>query len=125
MANIRIERTNDDIQRALSSLLRNVKDPRIAGSMLSITGVKTTGDLRYAQIYISALSIENENELLKGLKSAAGYLRREMGAILNLRYTPELQFYIDKSIERGAHISRIINSLHISKEDAKYGDGSE
>jgi len=117
MANNRIERTNDDIQRVLSGLLRNVKDPRLNKGMLSITDVKTTGDLRYAQVYISALSVSDEKELLKGLKSASGYLRRELGSILNLRYTPELQFHLDKSIEQGAHISKILNTLGVPGEE--------
>ncbi len=113
----RIGRTNDDIQRVLSNLLRNVKDPRLSKSMLSVTAVRTTSDLRFAQVYISALSIENEKELMKGLKSASGYLRHELGERLSLRYTPELQFHIDKSIEQGANISKILNSLDIPKED--------
>ena len=117
MANNRIERTNDDIQRVLANLLRNIKDPRVAKSMISITDVKTTGDLRYAQVFISGLNVENEKELMKGLKSASGYLRHELGSILDLRYTPELQFVFDKSIEQGAHISKILNSLDIPKED--------
>jgi len=123
MANNRIERTNDDIQRVLSGLLRNVKDPRLSKGMLSITDVKTTGDLRYAQVYVSALSINDEKELLKGLKSASGYLRRELGSILNLRYTPELQFHLDKSIEQGAYISKILNTLDIPGEEG--GDDGE
>ena len=117
MANNRIERINDDIQRVLAELLRNVKDPRLKQGMLSITDVKTTPDLRYAQVYISALSVSDEKELLKGLKSASGYLRRELGSILNLRYTPELQFKLDKSIEHGVHISRILDSLDIPGEE--------
>ena len=117
MPSNRIGRTNDDIQRALANILRTVKDPRLGKSMLSITGVETTSDLRYAQIYISSLSIENEKELLKGLKSASGYLRHELGQVLTLRYTPELQFHIDRTIEQGAHISKIIHSLDIPKED--------
>lgn len=125
MANNRIGRTNDDIQRVLSNLLRNVKDPRLQKSMLSITDVQTTSDLRYAQVYISGLSIENEKELMKGLKSASGYLRHELGASLDLRYTPELQFHIDKSIEQGAHISKIINTLDITREDKDGASGQD
>ncbi len=121
MASNRIGRTNDDIRRVLANLLRNIKDPRVAKSMISITDVKTTSDLRYAQVFISALNAENEKELMKGLKSASGYLRHELGSILDLRYTPELQFHLDKSIEQGAHISKILNSLDIPKEDEENG----
>ncbi|NLL46247.1 MAG: 30S ribosome-binding factor RbfA [Clostridiales bacterium] len=121
MASNRIERINEDIQRVLSGLLRNVKDPRLNKGMLSITAVQTTGDLRYAQVYVSALAVSDEKELLKGLKSASGYLRRELGSILKLRYTPELQFHLDKSIEHGAHISKILNTLDIPGEEGQDG----
>ena len=111
MAGTRIQRINEDIQRELSALLRNVKDPRLHQGMLSITGVDTTGDLRYAKVYISVLGEFDAKELKKGLKSAAGYFRRELGSRLNLRYTPELIFELDSSIARGAHISRLLNEL--------------
>ena len=117
MASNKIQRINEDIQRELSSLLRNVKDPRLQQGMMSITGVDTTGDLRYSKIYISVLGSFDEKELKKGLKSASGYLRREIGSRLNLRYTPELIFELDPSIERGAHISKLLNELEISGSD--------
>ncbi|MDD6188355.1 MAG: 30S ribosome-binding factor RbfA [Clostridiales bacterium] len=114
MASNKIQRINEDIQRELSSLLRNIKDPRLQQGMISITGVDTTGDLRYSKIYISVLGSFDEKELKKGLKSASGYLRREIGSRLNLRYTPELIFEMDHSIERGAHISKLLNELEKS-----------
>ena len=92
MASNRIARINDAIQKELSALLRTVKDPRVAEGMLTITHVDTTSDLRYARVYISALNCPDEKALLKGLKSAAGYLRHELGSRVDLRYTPELQF---------------------------------
>ena len=114
MASNKIQRINEDIQRELSGLLRNVKDPRLQQGMISITGVDTTGDLRYSKIYISVLGSFDETELKKGLKSASGYLRREIGNRLNLRYTPELIFELDPSIARGAHISKLLNELEKS-----------
>lgn len=117
MANNRIGRINEDIQREVSALLRNVKDPRLNKGLISITGVDTTGDLRYSKIYISVLGEVNEKELKQGLKSASGYLRREIGSRLNLRYTPELIFELDSSIARGAHISKILNSLESDERD--------
>ena len=90
MAKNRIHRINEEVQRELASLLRTVKDPRVKDTMLSITHVDTTTDLRYAKIYVSALDKTQEKEALKGLKSAAGYLRRELGAALQLRYTPTI-----------------------------------
>ena len=111
MASNKIQRINEDIQRELSGLLRNVKDPRLQQGMISITGVETTGDLRYSKIYISVLGSFDEKELKKGLKSASGYLRREIGNRLTLRYTPELIFELDPSLARGAHISKLLNEL--------------
>ena len=109
MASNRIGRINDEIRRELSELLRSVKDPRVSGSMLTITHVDTTTDLRYARVYVTALDRTGEKDLMKGLKSASGFLRRELGHRLDLRYTPELQFIADDSIAHGAHI---LDMLH-------------
>ena len=109
MASNRIGRVNDEIRRELSELLRSVKDPRVSGSMLTITHVDTTTDLRYARVYVTALDRTGEKDLMKGLKSASGFLRRELGQRLDLRYTPELQFLADDSIAHGAHI---LDMLH-------------
>ena len=111
MASNRIGRINGEIQQELASLLRSVKDPRVAEAMLTVTHVDTTSDLRYARVYVSALNCEDEKGLLKGLKSAAGFLRRELGSKLSLRYTPELQFCVDDSIAYGAHILDMLNHV--------------
>ena len=111
MASKRIGRINGEIQQELASLLRSVKDPRVAEAMLTVTHVDTTSDLRYARVYVSALNCEDEKGLLKGLKSAAGFLRRELGSKLSLRYTPELQFFVDDSIAYGAHILDMLNHV--------------
>ncbi|MEL4106509.1 30S ribosome-binding factor RbfA [Oscillospiraceae bacterium WX1] len=121
MSSNKIGRTNEDIQRVMSTLLRNVKDPRIQQGMLSITAVDTTGDLRYSNIYLSVLGLQSEKELMKGLKSASGFLRRELGSALSLRYTPELLFHLDKSIEHGAAINKILADL-TEKEDGDQHD---
>lgn len=118
MASNKLQRTNDDIQFVLSNLLRQVKDPRVnQGRLVSITRCETTGDLRYCKVYVSFLGEVNEKEFKKGVKSAAPWLRRELGMALNLRYTPELIFELDHSIEYGAHINTIIESLNIPGED--------
>ena len=122
MANNRIGRINEEIQRELANLMRSLKDPRLQSGLLTITHVDTTPDLRYSRIFVSALDKSQEKEMLKGLKSAAGYLRRELGSALKLRYTPELVFQLDKSIEYGAHINTVINNLDISPEE---DDGDE
>lgn len=119
MASNKLGRTNDDIQRVISSLLRNVKDPRVQQGMISVTRVETTGDLRYSKIWLSVLGMKDEKEFKKGLKSASGWLRRELGSAMNLRYTPELVFEVDHSIEYGAHISQVINSLDIKQDEGE------
>ena len=109
MANNRISRINEDIQRTLSELIRRLKDPRVSGvGMVSIIRVDTTGDLRYARVWVSVLDKSQEKDVLRGLKSASCFLRRELGRTLNLRYTPELQFIADDSIAYGAHILEIL-----------------
>lgn len=115
MPSNKLARTNDDIQFALSRLLRDVKDPRVQQGMISVTRVETTGDLRYAKVWLSVLGLDDEKEFKKGLKSASGWLRKELGASMSLRYTPELVFEIDHSIEYGAHISQVISSLDTDK----------
>ena len=98
MASNRIGRINEEIQRELAEQLRRLKDPRVSQvGMVSVTRVDTTGDLRYAKVYISVLD-----------KSASGFLRRELGRSLQLRYTPELQFIADDSIAYGAHILEVL-----------------
>lgn len=117
MASNRIGRINEEIQRELSDLLRSLKDPRVQATMISVTRVETTPDLRYSKIYVSFLDKSKAADALKGLKSAAGYLRRELGAALQLRYTPELQWQEDDSITRGAHMLDLLNALNIPKDD--------
>ena len=118
MASNRIGRINEEIQKELSDLLRNLKDPRVQNTMISITRVETTPDLRYAKIYVSFLQKDCAKEAIKGLKSAGGYLRRELGRSLNLRYTPELQWALDDSITYGARMLKLINSLEVNHDEA-------
>lgn len=119
MASNKLARTNDDIQRVLSALLREIKDPRVQQGMISVTRVETTGDLRYSKIWLSVLGMKDEKEFKRGLKSASGWLRRELGSSMNLRYTPELVFEIDHSIEHGAHISQMISALDIKHDEGE------
>ena len=116
--NNRLERTNEDVRYVLSQLLPRVKDPRVQqGDLISITRAEVTGDLRYCKVYVSVLGELNEKEFKRGIKSAAPWLRRELGSALQLRYTPELIFELDKSIAHGAHMSALIDALEIPKED--------
>ena len=117
MASNRISRINEEIQRELSEQFRRLKDPRVSQTgMVSITRVDTTGDLRYARIYISALDKSQEKEVLKGLKSAAGFLRRELGRSLQLRRVAQLQFVADDSIQHGAHILEVLRQVEQQDE---------
>ena len=125
MANNRLARTNDDIQRVLSELLRNVKDPRVQQGMISVTRVETTGDLRYAKVWLSVYGMKDEKEFKRGLKSASGWLRKELASSMNLRYTPELVFELDHSIEYGAHINELISSLDIRQDEEDTGAEEE
>ena len=108
MAGNRINRINEEIQRELASLFRTLKDPRLQSGLVSITRVDTTGDLRYCRVSVSVLEQDAVKDIMRGLRSASGYLRRELGHRLNLRYTPELQFVADDSIASGAHILEVL-----------------
>ena len=117
MASNRINRINEEIQKSLSDALRTVKDPRVSGTMISVTRVETTPDLRYAKVYVSFLEENKAADAMKGLKSAGGYLRREVSNALKLRYTPELVWALDDSITYGAKMLKLINSLEVSHDD--------
>ena len=98
-------------------MIRNLKDPRVQDTMISITHVETTPDLRWAKVYVSFLQEERAKDAMAGLKSAGGYLRRELGSALNLRYTPELNWALDDSITYGAKMMKLINSLEVNKDE--------
>ena len=117
MASNRINRINEEIQKELSSLLRTVKDPRVQDTMISITRVETTPDLRYTKVYVSFLQEEKAKEAMKGLQSAGGWIRRQLGTNLKLRYSPEIVWALDDSITYGAHMLNLINSLGVKHDD--------
>ena len=117
MASNRIGRINAEIQQELSSLLRTVKDPRVQDVMISITRVETTPDLRYTKVYVSFLQEDKAAEAMKGLKSAAGFLRRQLGTNLRLRYAPEIVWALDDSITYGARMLGLINSLGVKHDE--------
>ena len=117
MASNRINRINEEIQKELSSLLRTVKDPRVQDTMISITRGETTPDLRYTKVYVSFLQEDRAADAMKGLKSAAGYLRRQLGSNLKLRYAPEIVWALDDSITYGARMLKLINSLEVKADE--------
>ena len=118
MASNRIGRINEEIQRELSDLLRTLKDPRVQKTMVSVTRVDTTTDLHYAKVWVSVYDKAAAKEVLKGLKAAGGYLRRELARRLSLRHTPELVWEEDHSITYGARILDILSTLDIPKDEA-------
>ena len=116
MANYRRGRINDEMQKTLADIIREVKDPRVSEAFISITGADVTPDLKYAKIYYSALR-GDKKEVYLGLKSSAGFIRRMVAQRMNLRATPELTFVEDTSIAYGAHIASILNNITISEPD--------
>ncbi len=118
MANHKIGRTTEDIKRELSAIFRELKDPRVTEVFLSIVRVEVTNDLSYCTVYVSSLEgLDKTKNACKGLDSASGYIRRELGHRLKLRHVPSLIFTATDSIEYSAEISRILNSLDIKEND--------
>lgn len=117
MAGYRQGRINEQLTKDLAEILRTVKDPRVSGSLVSITGAECSADLKNAKIYFSALGNNADiNEIKKGLVSATGYIRGQVAQRLNLRVTPELRFILDESLEKGARMSALLRQVEI-KED--------
>lgn len=111
MASIKLARLSEDIKTELSVLLRELKDPRVS-SMISIIKVDLSNDLSHCKVYVSAIEgSEKTIESVKGLKSAAGFIRREIAARVKLRHAPEFHFIADDSIEYSANINKIISGL--------------
>ena len=106
----RIARINEAVREVLNRALTQVKDPRVAAGLVSVTAAEVAGDLSTAKIYLSILS-EDEGAVLAGMKSAAGFLRTFLARELDLRKTPALTFLKDRSAENGAHIAHLLSEL--------------
>lgn len=118
MSGHRIDRISGDVHREMTDIMRSIKDPRVTGSLISIVRVDVTNDLSYATVYVCAIDgIEAAKMAVVGLKSASGYIRRELGSRLKLRKVPELRFIADDSIERSANISRMIDDITADDSD--------
>lgn len=125
MAGNKIARVTEDVRRELTAILREVKDPRVKGCFLSIVRTEVTNDLSYCTVYVSTMEgLERTKEAAAGLRSAGGYIRRELGHRLKLRHVPELIFKPTDSIEYGANISRVLQGLDIP-EAGPEEDGGE
>ena len=116
MAKYRQGRINDEFQKEVAMILREVKDPRVSGAFVSVTGAEVTPDLKYAKVYYSAL-MGDKKEVKKGLASSAGFVRGQIARRMNLRITPEITFVEDSSIEYGAKISKILEGITITEPD--------
>lgn len=115
MSQNRINRINEQLMREISAIIRELKDKRIP-LMTSVVYVSATNDLRYAKVRVSVMGNEHtKKRALEGLSAAAGYIRREVGRRMDIRYTPELIFELDTSIEHGAAINKILHE--VLKED--------
>jgi ribosome-binding factor A len=112
MSKHRMDRISEEVKRVVSEIIRNsIKDPRVS-SLSSVMEAQVTPDLKYAKIYVSVLGSEEEREsTIKGLNNAAGFIRRELGNNMKLRYSPEIVFELDRSIEHGSNIMRLINEI--------------
>ena len=110
---IKNTRINAEVQRELSEIIRTeVKDPRLAAAMVSVVSVEVTPDLKYCKAYISVLGSDGAAKaVVEGLRSAVGYIRKELARRVNLRNTPEIKFILDQSIEYGVNMSRLIDDV--------------
>lgn len=131
MANYRRGRINDEVMKALSEILREVKDPRVSSAFISITGADVTPDLKFAKIYYSLLGAdgdrEKEKKVAEGLKSSTGFIRRALARAVDLRQTPELNFILDRSGANGAYISSLLHKVEADSAEraARLGITSE
>lgn len=117
MANNRINKINEEVRRELATIIRELKDSRIP-LMTSVVAVNVTNDLSYAKCYISVMGDEDvQKKALEGLKSASGFIRREIGRRIDLRHTPEFLFELDHSIEHGAYINQVLSDINKGRKD--------
>lgn len=124
MAKYRQGRINEEMYKESAEIMRNVKDPRISGAFVSVTGVEVTPDLKYAKIFYSHLQ-GDPKAIRKGLQAATGYFRTQLARNLNLRVTPELTFVEDSSIAYGAKIEKIISGFTYTTQPDENTDGTE
>ncbi len=125
MPSHKMGRITEDVRRELTAVLREVKDPRVGNCLLSVVRVEVTSDLSYCTVYVSTMEgMDRTKTAVQGLKSAAGYIRRELGKRLSLRHVPQLVFKPTDSIEYGAHISKVLHDLGPSapEEDPEEGE---
>ena len=117
MAGYRVSRVSEYIRIEITAIVRELKDPRVAGKMLTVVRVEVSSDASFAKVFISDFGgIENAKEAVKGLAAATGYIRREVGQRLHLRKTPELKFVADDSVERGFNMFKKLDEAENRSE---------
>lgn len=119
----RAARVGDQMREELARIIRDeMKDPRVG--FISIVKVEVTNDIRHAKVYVSVMGNEQQKkESIKALRNAAGFLRSEVGHVMQLRYTPELHFELDESIEHGSRIAQLL--VQVSREQKEQGEKGE
>jgi len=119
MAKYRRNRINDSVAEEAAQIIREIKDPRVASAMITITGADVTADLKYAKLFYSVFTSDEEEkkEIAKGLKSAAPFMRSQLARRLNLRITPEITFVEDKGVQHGAKIAELLKSISTDTPD--------
>ena len=113
----RLNKINEEIKKELSAIIARLKDPRVSSAVTSVVSAEVTRDMRWCKVFISVFGDDKaKSDTIDALKSAAGFIRRELSGALTIRYTPELVFELDHSIEYGAHINQVISSLEINTD---------
>lgn len=120
MASFRIDRISEEVRHAIDAIIREMNDPRICGTYC-VTRAEVTRDLRFAKVFVSVLEDDKADDMIKALKKAAGFIRRELGFRVDLRYTPELIFERDRNIAYGVHIAQVLRDV-APKEDQDAGE---
>ncbi len=117
----RIDRISEEVRREVDRIIReDLGDPRIDGTF-SVTRAEVTRDLRYAKIYVSVLEEDKREPMMAALKSAAGFIRRELGRNIIIRYSPELSFVSDRNIAYGVHIAKVLSDARKTEELEAHG----
>ena len=116
VANYRQDKINSAVTEEMAKIIREIKDPRVADAFVTVTSARVSADLKYCRLYFSSLS-GDEGEIMRGLRSASGFIRSRLAERLNLRVTPELTFEADRSIEHGAHIAEILKKIENERRE--------
>ena len=125
MANFKTGRISEDIRREISALIKELKDPRIAGGMLTVMRCDVSNDMSHCKVYISSMDgFEKAKQAVKGFESASGYIKRELSNALHLKKCPELKFIADNSIEHSVTINKILKEIE-EKEEQKQNEDIE